>query len=124
MPLLTAVGAVADHVCANCGVERHLTIADWRLSDSDDSVISTSPCTCGSTESFSYHEWVYVDRDGNPDHTQVGATQMVLIERVATVLGRPQAKHAGQSSKRYAQTPTEPSPSSVRAYVARLKESI
>lgn len=137
MPLLGATGAVADHVCANCGTERHLTSADWVVADSDDSVFSTPPCSCGSTESFSWHDWVYMtapkrpahldpdasfDESPHPDHAHEGARQMVLIGRIATTLGRKRRVIPEKpTGRRYAEAPTAPTQASVRAYVARLR---
>lgn len=136
MPLLTATGGVADHVCANCGNERHLTSGDWIVAEGDDSVFSTPPCTCGATESFSWHNWVYVthpkrprdlppeerfDHSPKPDHTHHGAEQMVLIERVATALGRKQAKHADKTKQRYKQAPSAPTQAKVREMVKKMR---
>jgi hypothetical protein len=136
MPLLTATGAVADHICANCGVESHITTAEWVTAEGDESVISTPPCACGSTESFSWHNWVYLSRprrpqdldpdepfdtSPRPDHTHVGAQQMVLIERVAQALGRKKRMIPERGNRRYQGSPTAPTQASVRAMTARLR---
>jgi hypothetical protein len=136
MPILTATGAVVDHVCANCGNERHLTPAQWVVPAEANDVFSTPPCTCGATESFSWHDWVYLtppqrpadlapeepfDHSPKPDHTHDGARQMVLIERVATALGRSKRSHPEAAGRKYAQAPAAPTQASVRAYVARLR---
>lgn len=124
MPLLTATGGVADHVCANCGNERHLVSSDWYFSEeagADDSVFTTPPCSCGSTESFSWHNWTYMNEGGDPDHARFGAQQMVLIERVAQALGRKKRTLPDKTTKPYPQAPTAPTQNEVRAYVARLR---
>jgi hypothetical protein len=120
MPLLSATGGVADHICANCGAETHLLTADWIVADLDDSVISTPPCVCGSTESFSWHDWTYVDKDGNPDPSHAGAEQMVLIARVASATGRTR-RSIGEPGRAYAQAPKAPTQTSVRDMVAKMR---
>lgn len=109
MPLLSATAAEADHICVVCGTERHLTMTDWFTEDTDASVFTTPPCgVCTSTESFSWHDWVYMDNDGRPDHTRIGARQMVLIGRVASALGRQKRTIPEQAGRRYDQEPTAP----------------
>lgn len=138
MPILTATGAVADHICANCGAETHITPNLWVISDdADESIFSTPPCAgCGSTESFSWHDWVYqtpsarprglqpeepFDTSAQPDHTHHGAEQMVLIERIAQAKGRKQKKHPDKSTEPYKEPPKAPKHENVRALVARMR---
>jgi hypothetical protein len=116
MPLLTASGGVADYICPNCGAERHLTTADWVLpADSfDESVFSSPMCPCGTNEVFSWHDAIY------PSHLSGGARHMVLIERVATALGRKKRQMRQVPGRKYEQEPKAPLQRHVREHTARL----
>jgi hypothetical protein len=121
MPLLSATGGVADHICAACGAETHYTSADWIYDDADPGAFSTPPCSCGAVESFSWHDWTYIDHKGEPDHAHVGARQQVLIERIGQALGRTKAKHADRIKKPYKEPPRAPTQNEVRDHVKRMR---
>lgn len=137
MPLLGATGAVADHICAVCGLERHFTSSDWLTTDAPD-MMGTPPCpTCTSQEWFTWHDWTYVssprrpkdlapeekfDTSPRPDADHFGARQMVLIARVAQAKGRSQRKIRDQPPGRsYDKTPRAPTANEVRAEVAKMR---
>lgn len=126
MPILTATGAVADLVCAVCPTEWHMTSGDWLLPEDASSVGGTCP-GCGSVEIFFWHDWIYIGpgvpnvTPGEPDPTHMGAKQMVLIERIATALGRTRRVIPDKPAGSYTPTPTAPTQASVRAYVAQMR---
>jgi hypothetical protein len=128
MPILTATGAVADLVCAVCATEWHMTMGDWLIPDSsDDSIIGAECPGCGSQEWFTWHDWVYLGppipnvTPGDPDPSHMGAKQMVLIERIAQVLGRSKRSIPDRPASSYPQAPTAPTQAAVRAYVAQIR---
>jgi hypothetical protein len=137
MPILTSTGAVADLVCAVCGTEQHVTSNGWQVSGdptADESVFTSPACPgCGSTESFAWHDWVYlslleesddpaVPHRGGPDHTHFGARQMVLIERVARALGRRQRVFGIENGGRsYEQPPRAPTQNEVQEYARTIR---
>jgi len=116
MPLLSATVKSAKHLCLKCRRERTIKASDWIRSSADQSVFSTPPCpSCHETETFTWHNWVYVGANGKPDNTNFGAIQMSLIAVIAKGIGRTRRLLPDRPKNlRYRESPKIPTPAKIR----------